>query len=29
MLPDDTVRVDIAADPDSGRRTLTVTLPDE
>ena len=28
MLPDDTVRVDIAADPDSGRRTLTVTLPD-
>lgn len=29
MLPDDTVRVDIAVDPDSGRRTLTVTLPDE
>lgn len=29
MLPDDTVRVDITADPDSGRRTLTVTLPDE
>lgn len=29
MLPDDTVRVDIAADPVSGRRTLTVTLPDE
>ena len=29
MLPDDTVCVDIAADPDSGRRTLTVTLPDE
>ena len=28
MLPDDTVRVDIAADHDSGRRTLTVTLPD-
>ena len=29
MLPDDTVRVDITADPDSGRRTLAVTLPDE
>ena len=29
MLPDDTVRVDIKADHDTGRRTLTVTLPDE
>ncbi|MGM9852417.1 MAG: tRNA (adenosine(37)-N6)-threonylcarbamoyltransferase complex ATPase subunit type 1 TsaE [Muribaculaceae bacterium] len=29
MLPDDTVRVDITADHDTGRRTLTVTLPDE
>ena len=29
MLPDDTVRVDIKADHDTGRRTLPVTLPDE
>ena len=29
MLPDDTVRVDIKADHDTGRRTLTVTLPNE
>lgn len=29
MLPDDTVRVDIAVDEDSDARTLTVTLPDD
>lgn len=29
MLPDDTVRVDIAVDEGSDARTLTVTLPDD
>lgn len=29
MLPDDTVRVDIAVDEVSDARTLTVTLPDD
>lgn len=28
MLPDDTVRVDIVADHETGRRTLTVALPE-
>ena len=29
ILPDDTVKVDIAVDPDTDARTITVTTPDE